>query len=486
MLRSISVSSFDTLLGGMRGHDLLDVGHVDDGLARLLRPQHLGGADLVDHVDRLVGQLAVVDVARRQLDRRLYGVLGVGDVVVLLVDRLQALHDQHGVGDRGLRHVDLLETADQGAVLLEVVAVFLVGGRADAAQLARLQRGLEEVRRIHRAARRRAGADDGVDLVDEQHRVGLLLELGQDGLEPLLEVAAIARASQQRAHVERVDHRLLQDVRHIALDDLAGQPLGNGGLADARLTNIERIVLGAPAQHLDGALDLVLATNQRVDAAVAGFLVEVDAVRGQRLVALLDRRLASVFLLGSRDAACARAARHLGLAVADVVHGVEPRHALVFEERHGVAVAFGEQRHEHVGAGHFLAAGRLHMDGRALDHALEACRGQRLARRLGDDALQAIIDESLEIVAQPIDIDPARLEDGRGVIVLGHRQQQMLEGGVFVTALASQRKCAMEGLLEVLGQHGHRTPRLNWVNSTLSPACIAADADSCARNRPSA
>ena len=47
--------------------DLLDA----DGLAALrFGQQHLRGAGLVDHVDRLVGQLAVVDVARRQLDRR--------------------------------------------------------------------------------------------------------------------------------------------------------------------------------------------------------------------------------------------------------------------------------------------------------------------------------------------------------------------------------------------------------------------------------
>ena len=32
---------------------------------------------------------------------------------------------------------------------------------------------------------------------------GLRLELGDDGLQPLLEVAAIPRAGEQRAHVER-------------------------------------------------------------------------------------------------------------------------------------------------------------------------------------------------------------------------------------------------------------------------------------------
>ena len=249
----------------------------------------------------------------------------------------------------------------------------------------------------------------------------------------------------------------LEHLRHLALDDLARQALGDRRLADAGLADIERVVLGAAAQHLDGALDLVLAADQRIDPALAGLLVEIDAIGGQRLVALLHRGLAAVLLLGAGDAAGAGAARHLGLAVADVVDGIEPRHALVLEERHGVAVALGEQRDQHVGAGHFLAAGRLHMHRRALDDALEARGRQRLARRLGDDALQAIVDEGFEIMAQAVDIDAAGLEHRRRVLVLRHRQQQMLERGVFVPPLAGQGERTVEGLLEVLGQHGHRT-----------------------------
>ena len=93
-----------------------------------------------------------------------------------------------------------------------------------------------------------------------------------------------------------------------------------------------------------------------------------------------------------------------------------------------MAVALGEQRHQHVGAGHFLAARRLDMDGGALDDALEAGGRQRLARVLGDDALEAVVDEGLEIVPQAVDIDAAGLENRHRVVVLGHRQQQVLEG----------------------------------------------------------
>ena len=49
------------------------------------------------------------------------------------------------------------------------------------------------------------GAEDGVDLVDEEDRVRALLHRGDERLEARLEVAAVARAGQQRAEVERED-----------------------------------------------------------------------------------------------------------------------------------------------------------------------------------------------------------------------------------------------------------------------------------------
>ena len=74
------------------------------------------------------------------------------------------------------------------------------------------QRRLQQVGRVERAARRRARADDRVDLVDEQDRLRVLGELLQHGLQPLLEVAAVLGAREQRAHVERVDLVVLEQA----------------------------------------------------------------------------------------------------------------------------------------------------------------------------------------------------------------------------------------------------------------------------------
>ena len=115
-----------------------------------------------------------------------------------------------------------------------------------------------------------------------------------------------------------------------------------------------------------------------------------------------------------------------------------------------MAFALGEDRDEHVGARHFLAAGRLDVDDGALDDALEA------GRRLG--VLVAVGDEVLELVVDVVDAgsssstststEQARITAAASGVV-GQRQKQMFERRVFVMALVGERQCAMQGLFEV-------------------------------------
>src|SRR6185295_16960195 len=100
-----------------------------------LRLQPQARTCLVDHVDGLVRQVTIVDVARRQLRRRGQRLVLVADTVVLLEARAQPTQDLDRFGNRRLDDIDLLEAARERMVLLEDAAVLLVGRRADAAQL---------------------------------------------------------------------------------------------------------------------------------------------------------------------------------------------------------------------------------------------------------------------------------------------------------------------------------------------------------------
>src|SRR5690606_14766723 len=140
--------------------------------------------------------------------------------------------------------------------------------------------------------------------------------------QPLLEVAAIAGAGEERAHIERVDDAGLQDVGNVALDDLARQPLGDGGLADARITHIERVVLRTTAQDLQRPVDFRTAPDQRVHTSGGSFFVEVDGKLLEGAFALLLPVLLARIL---RSLHLGRLGRSLALAdaVADVADRIE-------------------------------------------------------------------------------------------------------------------------------------------------------------------
>ena len=106
---------------------------------------------------------------------------------------------------------DLLEAALERGVLLEVLAVFVERGRADAVQLAARQGGLEHVAGVDRALGL-AGADHGVDLVDEDDGLALVLRhFLEHALQPLLELAAELGAGEQQRHVED-EHALVLEA----------------------------------------------------------------------------------------------------------------------------------------------------------------------------------------------------------------------------------------------------------------------------------
>ena len=434
---------------GDLGHHRFDVLDRDHLAPAMGRQQHLGGADLVDHIDGLVRQLAVGDEARRQAHGGVDGIDGVAYPVVLLVIGLEPLEDLDRFLDRRLVDVDLLEAADQRPVLLEIVAVFLIGGRSDASEVAAGKGRLEKVRGVHRAAAGGAGADDRMDLVDKEDHVLLVGELGQHRLDALLEIAAVPGAGKQRPHVEGVDRRVFQHVRHLAVDDAPRQPLGDGGLADPGLADVKRVVLGPPAEDLDGALDLVDAPDQGIDLAGGGLLVEVDAVGVQRLVTALDHLFGLGVLVRPVRRAPLGAGADLGDAVRDVVDRVEARHFLLLEEIDGVRFALREQRHQDVGAGHFLAARGLHVYGGALQHPLEAGGGLGVLRLIEDQPGKFVVDVSQQILAQPRDIDAAGAHHGDGVLILRQRQQKMLQGCELVMALLGESQRAMQGLFQV-------------------------------------
>jgi len=417
-----------------------------------LHPQAARG--LVDEVDRLVGQEALGDVAVGQRgggDQR-----GVRDpdAVVDLVALAEAAQDRDRLLDRWLVHHDRLEAPLERRVLLDVLAVLVERGRADRVELASRQHRLEQVGRVHRALGG-ARAHHGVELVDEQdHAAFAVLDLLEDRLETLLELAAELGPGDDRAEVERDDALVLERLGDVASDDPLREPLGNGGLADARLADQHRVVLGAAAEDLDDAPDLLVPADDGVEPACARLGREVAAVLLERLVGRLG--------VGARHA----------LAAAHALERAEDRLAacaVLLEQPLRVATHLGHADQEVLGAGVLVAHPPRLVLG-AVDDALRARVQAQLAALDAGAPRQDrgdLAPERGEIHAQA----PERL-GGDAVVRTDERREQVLRVQDGALHPLGELLGGDDGLLGLLGE----SVELHLVRALVSGVRVSLEA----------
>ena len=103
-----------------------------------------------------------------------------------------------------------------------------------------------------------------MQLVDEEDDAALgLFDLVEDGLQPLLKLAAVLGPGDQGTHIQGENGLVLQGGGDVPLDDALGQPLGDGGLAHAGLADEHRVVLALAAQNTDDVADFVVPADDR-------------------------------------------------------------------------------------------------------------------------------------------------------------------------------------------------------------------------------
>ena len=239
------------------------VRHVHLGGHRVhLHAQHAGR--LIDEVYGLVGQEAVRHVPVGQVGGRHQRHIGDAHAVVHLVALTQPPQDGDGVLHRRLADQHRLEAPLQGGVGLHVRAVLVEGGGADHVQVAAGQGGLQHVGGVEGAVSP-AGPHHHVHLVDERDDAPVRRhDLGQHGLQPLLELAPQRRPRHHGGDVQGDDLPVRECAGHIPGGDPLGEPLHDRRLAHAGLTNEDRVVLRAPGQHLNGPADLIVPPDHRI------------------------------------------------------------------------------------------------------------------------------------------------------------------------------------------------------------------------------
>ena len=358
--------------------------------------------------------------------------------MVHLESRSQAFDDLDCLFGSRLIDVDLLKSSRESAVLFKVLPVFLVRRRTETPQISILERRLEKVRCIHRAAASRACAHDGVNLVDEKDCASLLFKLRDHAVESLFKVSAVPRAGEEGAHLQRINDRFRQWRRRLAFHDLLRYAFHDRGLADSRIAHEQRIVLVAPQQNLAAARHFRFPPHKRVDVSLLGLLVKIDAELVQRRRSrLCIGLLLSAFelFLGSDHVPRFLKLGILSNSMGNELDGVVPGHSQGLQDFNGVAVALAEQGHKNIRSGDFaILSRRPHMRHRSMKNSLEAFCRHRSAGLVAPrfEIARVLFEVVFNGSFEDVQVDVTGPEDFRSVWIIGKRKQQMVKRDVFV------------------------------------------------------
>ncbi len=417
ILELVDLGRCDTLFrypGNLRNHPL-NVPRRDDPCSLfILSPVHAGvRSRLVDHIDRLVGKMSFVNVLAGKLRSRPERLVIEAHFMILLVPVLNAKKDAVGLLRGRLGDFYLLKAAGQRMVAVKVLAVLLVGRGAYAAKLPPGQRGLEDVRCIHRPARNRPRTDDCVDLVDKEDRIVDLMELPQHLLQTVLEIAAVLCSGEKRPHVERIDLRAAQRLGDGPFRHKLRKAFGDCRFSYARIAHMHRIVLEPPAEHLYGPLDNVLPPDERVHFAPRGLCHKLDCEHFKHafLSLLLPGRLLFILIVLLRS----RANKHVAFvrdgrnAVRDVIQYIQPGDALPGKEIRREGILFLEQRYQHIAYVKIILLRRRGVPDRLFHHVLKLHRLQRFpVMNCGNLIFKVLLD----VLFKRLDVSTAVLYDG--------------------------------------------------------------------------
>ena len=229
--------------------------------------------------------------------------------------------------------------------------------------------------------------------------------------------------------------------------DLQRQPLGDGGLADPGLADVQRVVLATAAEDLDRPLELRGAADDRIDVPL---LRPLEQVHGEALQRISRRR--GAFVVGADAGRLVRRSVFRD-AVGEVGEDVDLGDALAAEQVDRVRLLGLEDGGEHLAGVDLLAARALGVELRVLNHALQH-RRQRGLNVLLLDLFVGLGDEVVELLLELLDVAAARADDVDDVAVVQQREQQVLEGDVLVPPADGLVDGELETGLESFCDHG--------------------------------
>ena len=114
-----------------------------------------------------------------------------------------------------------------------------------------------------------------------------LLYFGKNGFQPLFEFAAVFRARNERAQIERKELSVLQRLRNVPFHDTDCQPFCDSRFTYAGFTDKHGVVFCLSRKNTDHVSDLGIPSDDGIEFMLARPLHQIDAVFVEHVIGVL-------------------------------------------------------------------------------------------------------------------------------------------------------------------------------------------------------
>ncbi len=183
---------------------------------------------------------------------------------------------------------------------------------------------------------------------------------------------------------------------------------------------------------MNRALDLVIASDQRINESLCGLINEIDRKGFQGIDSTPRRAFLPLFLVFVRLRFRLFVGGDLGNAVRNIVHQIEARDALLLQQEDRIGVWFAEHGDQHIAAVDLFALRRLCVNHRALQDAMKAqCLLRLLFPALGQ-RFHLAGEVFFERSGEPLEVAAARKDRSFAVLIAQQGKKQVFQAHILM------------------------------------------------------
>ena len=229
----------------------------------------------INDIDGFIRLEPVRNVSSGQFHRQFQGFIRDFCLVECFISVSQTFQNKKRILRSRFSYFYRLKTPFKRSILFDIFFIFLQGCSTDAVKFSPCQSRFHNIGSIH-GAFSCSGPNQSMQFINEQNPVAVLFDFFYDFFEPVFKFTSVLGPGYYGRHIQRNNMRILQNFRHIMINNPLCQPFCNSCFSHAGFPDQYRVIFISPGKNLDYTIDFILSSDHWIYFSQLCLLIQIN------------------------------------------------------------------------------------------------------------------------------------------------------------------------------------------------------------------